>query len=193
MRLRIIRLDPSFLDLVNTPDTNILFSVSFAFATIFFFSWVILLLFLQFLQLIILPFFYKFLLRASRNANLELDFGVSIRFSFSPFSITSTIILSLVTFFHLVKWFLRFSPLKFLIYLFRTGLQISFFWGIVIVVTPVVIFGGFFNFWFGYCCCTSCFDFQGFLEIFGIFLSFYSKENLNGSATCFDLPEWGLS
>ena len=138
-------------------------------------------------------FFYKFLLRASRNAHLELDFGVSIRFSFSPFSITSTIILSLVTFFHLVKWFLRFSPLKFLIYLFRIGLQISFFCSIVIVVTPVVIFGGFFNFWFGCCCCTPYFDFQGFLEIFGFFLSFYSKENLNGSATCFDLPGWCLS
>ena len=192
MRLRIIRLDPSFLDLVNTPDTNILFSVSFAFATIFF----LLSNTTSFFTIFTInntSFFYKFLLRASRNANLELDFGVSIRFSFSPFSITSTIILSLVTFFHLVKWFLRFSPLKFLIYLFRTGLQISFFWGIVIVVTPVVIFGGFFNFWFSYCCCTSCFDFQGFLEIFGIFLSFYSKENLNGSATCFDLPEWGLS
>lgn len=36
LRMRIIRFDPSFLDLVNTPDTNLLFSVTFAVATIFY-------------------------------------------------------------------------------------------------------------------------------------------------------------
>ena len=95
-------MDPSFLDLVNAPDRNVLFSVTFALANIF------------------LPlsnatsvFTINFSSCESRNANLELDFGVAIRPSFNPFSIISRTILSLVTFFHLVKWFLGFPPLKF--------------------------------------------------------------------------------
>ena len=144
----------------------------------------------------------------SGNANLELDFGVSIRSSFSPFSIISRIILSLVTFSHLVKWFLRFPPLKFWISLFRIGIiscwnfkivvvptlmQLSFSCGIVIVDTPAVVFGCCCDLWFGCCCCTSCFDFQGFLEILASFLNFYSKENWNRSATFFDLSQLCLS
>ena len=144
----------------------------------------------------------------SGNANLELDFGVSIRSSFSPFPITSRIILSLVTFSHFVKWFLRFPPLKFWISLFRIGIiscrnfkivvaptlmQFSFSCGIVIVDTPVVVFGGYCNLWFGSCCCTPCFGFQGFLEILARFLNFYSKENWNRSATFFDLSQLCLS
>ena len=181
MRLRIIRLDPSFLDLVNTPDTNVLFSVTFALATMFFP-----------LSNATSFFTISFSSCESGNANLELDFGVSVRSSFSPFSIISRIILSLVTFSHLVKWFLRFPPLKFWISLFRIGIiscwnfkivvvptlmQLSFSCGIVIVDTPAVVFGGCCNLWFGCCCCTPCFDFQGFLEILASFLNFYSKEN----------------
>ena len=92
-------MDLSFLDLVNTPDTNVLFSVTFALATMFFP-----------LSNATSFFTISFSSCESGNANLELDFGVSIRSSFSPFSIISRIILSLVTFSHLVKWFLR-SPL----------------------------------------------------------------------------------
>ena len=91
----------------------------------------------------------------------ECKFGIrfwilSVRSSFSPFSIISRIALSLLTFFHLVKWFLRFPSLKFWISLFRKGiiscwnikivvvpnlLQISFSCRIVIVDTPVVFYG----------------------------------------------------
>ena len=174
-----IRLDPSCLDLVNTPDTNVLFSVAFALATMFF-------------PLSNAISFFTINSCESGNTNLELDCGVSIRSSFSPFSIISRIILSLVTFSHLVKWFLRFPPLKFWISLFRIGIiscwnfkivvvptlmQLSFSCGIVIVDTPAVVFGGCCNLWFGCCCCTPCFDFQGFLEILASFLNFYSKEN----------------
>ena len=67
-------------------------------------------------------------------------------------------------------------------------MQLSFSCGIVIVDTPAVVFGGCCNLWFGCCCCTPCFDFQGFLEILASFLNFYSKENWNRSATYFDLP-----
>ena len=103
----------------------------------------------------------------SRNGNLELDFGVSVRSSFSPFSIIPRTILSLVTIFYLVKWFLRFPPLKFWISLFRIGiisswnstivlvlasLQISFSCCKMIVDTPVVNFSGCFNLGFGSCC-----------------------------------------
>ena len=119
----------------------------------------------------------------SGDANLELDFGVSIRSSIRPFFIISRIILWLVTFSHLVKWFLRFPSLKFWISLFGTGIiscwnfkivvvptlmQLSFSRGIVIVDTPAVVFGGCCNLWFGCCCCcTPCYDFQVFWEIFG--------------------------
>ena len=193
----IIRLDSSFLDLVNTPDTNVLFSVTFALATMFFP-----------LSNATSFFTINFSSCESGNANLELDFGVSIRSSFSPFSIISRIILSLVTFSHLVKWFLRFPPLKFWISLFRIGIiscwnfkivvvptlmQLSFSCGIVIVDTPAVVFGGCCNLWFGCCCCTPCFDFQGFLEILASFLNFYSKENWNRFATFFDLSQLCLS
>ena len=81
----------SFLDLVKTPGTNVLFSVTFALATMFFP-----------LSNATTFFTINFSLCESGNANLELDFGVSITPIFSPFSITSRIILSLVTFFHLV-------------------------------------------------------------------------------------------
>ena len=111
LRLRIIRLDPSFLDLVNTPNTNVLFSLTFALATMF------------------LPssnatsfFTINFSSCENGNASSELDFGVSIRSSFSPFPLISRIILPLVTFSYLVKWFLRFPTLKFWIYLFRIGI-----------------------------------------------------------------------
>ena len=57
----------------------------------------------------------------SGNTNLGLGFRVSIRYSFSQFSIISRIILSLVTFLHLVKWFSRFPSLKFWISFFRIG------------------------------------------------------------------------
>ena len=142
MRLRIIHLNPSFLDLANTPDKNVLFSVTFALATMFFP-----------LSNATSFFTISFSSCESGNANLELDFGVSIRSSFSPFSIISRIILSLVTFSHLVKWFLRFLSLKFWISLFRVGIifcwnfkiavvptlmQLSFPCGIVIVDTPAV-------------------------------------------------------
>ena len=86
--------DPSFLDLVNTPDTNVLFSVTFAWATMFFL-----------LSNATSFFTINFSSCKSGNANLELDFGVSVKHSFSQFSIISRIILSLVTFSHLVKWF----------------------------------------------------------------------------------------
>ena len=195
MRLRIIRLEPSFLGLVNTPDTNILFSVIFALKTIFF-------------PLINASSFFTITSSSceSGNENLELDVGESIMSSSSPFSIISRIILSLVTFFDLVKWFLRFPALKFWISLFRIGiisywnlkimavptlLQLSFSCSIAIIYTPVVAFGGCCSFWFG--CCTHCFDFQGFLEIFASFLNFYSKENWNSSATFFDWSQWCLS
>ena len=110
----------------------------------------------------------------SRNANLELDFGVSIRSSFSPFPIIPRIFLSPVTFFHLFKRFLRFPPLKFWISLVRTGmssdwtfkivlaptlLQLRFSFGIAIVDNPIVVFRGYCNFWFGCCCCTPLFWF----------------------------------
>ena len=103
----------------------------------------------------------------SRNGNLELDFGVSIRSSFSPFPIIPRTILSLVTIFYLVKWFFRFPPLKFWISLFRIGiisswnstivvvlalLQISFSCCTVIVDIPVVNFAGCFNLGIGCCC-----------------------------------------
>ena len=189
MRLRIVRMDPSFLDLVNAPDRNVLFSVTFALANIF------------------LPlsnatsvFTINFSSCESRNANLELDFGVAIRPSFSPFSIISRTILSLVTFFHLVKWFLRFLPLKFWISLFSIGIiscwnfktvivptliQLSFSCGIVIDDTPVVVFGVCFNLRCGCWCCSPWFDLQRFLEIFASSLNFYSKEDWNRSATFF--------
>ena len=82
-------MDPSFLDLVNTPDTNVLFSVTFALATMFFP-----------LSNATSFFTISFSSCESGNANLELDFGVSIRSSFSPFSIIRTI-LSLVTIFYI--------------------------------------------------------------------------------------------
>ena len=94
-------MDPSFLDLVNTPDTNVLFSVTFALATMFFP-----------LSNATSFFTINFSSCESGNANFELEFGVSIRSSFSPFSMISRIILSLVTFFHFVKRFLRFPPLN---------------------------------------------------------------------------------
>ena len=136
---------------------------------------------------------------------MELDFGVSTRSSFSPFSVIFRTILSLGTFSHLVKWFLRFPPLKFSISLFRIGIiscwnfkivvvptlmQLSFSCGIVIVDTPAVVFGGCCNLWFGCCCCTPCFDFHGFLEILA---NLYSKENWNRSETFFDLSRLCLS
>ena len=158
--MRIIRWNPSILDLVNASDTNVLFSVTFVLATMFF-PWVVILPFLQLLPL---------------HANLELDFGVSIRSSFSPFSIISRIILSLVTFFYLFKWFLRFYPLKFWESLFRIGmisrwtfkivvvptlLQLRLSFGIAIVDNTIVVLGCYCNFWFGCCCCTPRFDFHG--------------------------------
>ena len=150
LRLRIIRLEPSFFHLLYTPDTNVLFSVIFALTTMFF-------------PLSIATAFFTVNSSSyeSENANLELDFGVSIRSSFSPFFIISRIILLLVTFFHLVKWFLRFPPLELWISLFTIGiiswwnfkivvvatlLQLSFSCGIAIVDIPVVIFDGFCNF-----------------------------------------------
>ena len=87
-------MDPSLLDLMNTPDTNVLFSVTFALGTMFFLS-----------SNATSFFTINFSSCESGNANLELDFRVSIRSSFSLFSIISRIILSLVTFSHLVKWF----------------------------------------------------------------------------------------
>ena len=72
--LRIICLESPFMDLVNTPDTNVLFSVTFALATMLF------------------PFndatsFFTTNSSSckSGNANLELDVGVSVRSSFSSF------------------------------------------------------------------------------------------------------------
>ena len=155
---------PSFLDLVNTLDTNVLFSVTFALT-------------ISFLTI-------GSSSCESGNANLELDLEESIRSSFSPYSITSRIILSLVAFFHLVKWFLRFPPLKFWISLFINGkisswnfkivvvptlLQLSFYCSIAIIDTPVVIFGGCCILWFGCCCCTPSFDFQDFGNICNFF------------------------
>ena len=144
------------MDLVNTTDTNVLFLVTFALATMFFT-----------LSNATSFFTINSSTCESGNANLELDFGVFIRSSFSPFSIIFRIILSLVTFFHLAKWFLRFPPLKFWISLFKIGiiscwnfklvvvptlLQLSFSCGIAIVDTPVVMFGGCCNLWFGCYC-----------------------------------------
>ena len=83
------------------------------------------------------------------------------------------------------------SPPTYLMY--TPLMQLSFFCGIVIDDTPTVVFGGCCNLWFGCCCCTSCFDFQGFLEILASFLNFYSKENWNRSATFFDLSQLCLS
>ena len=125
MRLRITRLDPSFLDQVNTPGTKILFSVTFALATMF-------------LPLSNATSFFAINSSSceSGNGSLELDFGVSIRSSFSPFSIISRIILSRVTFFHFVKWFLWFPPLKFRISLFRIGIISC--WNFKIVVAPTL-------------------------------------------------------
>ena len=92
----------------------------------------------------------------------EYLLGVSIRSS--TFSIISKIILSLVTCFYLVKWFLRFPPLKFWTSVFRIGttslwnfkivvvptlLQLSFSCGIAIIGTPFVAFSGCCNL----CCC----------------------------------------
>ena len=179
---------PSFLDLVNTLDTNVLFSVTFALT-------------ISFLTI-------SSSSCESGNANLELDLGESIKSSFSPYSITSRIILSLVTFFHLVKRFLRFPPLKFRISLFITGiifswnfkivvvptlLQLSFYCGIAIIDTPVVVYGSCCILWFGCCCYTPSFDFQDFLEIFANFFNFYSNENWNRSVTFSNLPQWCLS
>ena len=70
-----------------------------------------------------------------------------------------------------------------------TLLQLSFSCGIAIVDTPVVVFGGCCSLWFHGCCCTPCFDFQSFLEIFGSFFNFYSQENQNRFATFFDLSQ----
>ena len=141
LRLRIIRLEPSFFDLLYTPDTNVLFSVIFALTTMFF-------------PLSNATAFFTVNSSSyeSENANLELDFGVSIRSSFSPFSIISRIILLLVTLFHLVKWFLTIGIIScwnFKIVVVATLLQLSFSCGITIVDILVVIFCGFCNLWFG--------------------------------------------
>ena len=190
LRLRIIRLEPSFFDLLYTPDTNVLFSVIFALTTMFFP-----------LSNATAFFTVNSCSYESENANLELDFGVSIRSSFSPFSITSRIILLLVTFFHLVKWFLRFPPVELWISLLTIGiiscwnfklvvvatlLQLSFSCGIAIVDILVVIFGGFCNLWFGWCYCTPCVDFQGFLEIFASFIVRRIGLGLQHFLTCLD-------
>ena len=71
-------------------------------------------------------------------------------------------------------------------------MQLGFYCGIVIVDTPVIVFGGCCNLWLG-CCCTPCFDFQAFLEIFTSFLNFYSKEDWNSSATIFEFSQLCLS
>ena len=62
-------------------------------------------------------------------------------------------------------------------------MQLSFSSGVVIVDTPGVVFSGCCNLWFGCCCCTPCFNFHDFLEIFARFLNFYSKDNWNRPAT----------
>ena len=162
-RLRIIRLDPSFLDLINNPDTNVLFSVTFALGTMF-------------LLLSNAISFYKINSSSCEigNANLELDFGVPARSSFGPFSIISRIILSLAPFSHIAKWFLRFPPLKFWISFFRIGI-ISCWrlwnsgWTYLIAHKsllwycdrwyPCRCLDNCCNFWFHCCCCTPCFDF----------------------------------
>ena len=95
-------MDPSFLDLVNTPDTNVLFPVTFASATMFFP-----------LSNATSAFTINYASCESGNAKLELDFGVSVRSSFSLCSVISGVILSPVTFSHLFKWLLKFPPLKF--------------------------------------------------------------------------------
>ena len=102
LTFRIIHLDPSFLDLVNTPDTNVLFSVTFASATMFF----------PFSNATSV-FIINYSSCESGNAKLELDFGVSIRSSFSLCSVISRVILSPVTFSYLAKRLLGFPPLKF--------------------------------------------------------------------------------
>ena len=74
LRLRIIRLDPSFLDLVNTPGTNILFSVIFALAT------------MCFILSNTTTFFNSYFCKYG-NTHSEFDFRVSDRSSFSPFEV----------------------------------------------------------------------------------------------------------
>ena len=168
--------------MVNTSDTNVLFSVTFALATMFFL-----------LSSTTSFFTINSSSCESGQANLELDFGVSIRSTFTPFSIISKIILSLVTFFHFCKWFLRFPPLNFWISLFRiwmisgwtfkivvvpTLLQLRSSFGIAIVNNPIVVFGGYCNFWFGCCCCTPCFDFHGLFRNLCNFFEFLYKREL---------------
>ena len=189
-----IRLDPSFLDLVNTPDTNVLFSVTFVMATMFFL-----------LSNAASFFTINSSSCQSGNANLELDFGVSIWSSFSPFSVISRIILSLVTFFHLFKWFLRFASLKFWISLFRNGiiscwnfkivvvpnlLQISFSCGNVSVNTPLINVTSGFGGAVAPLVLISRASWKS-LQVF--FFNFYSEENKNRSPTFFDLSQWCLS